>query len=339
MTIYTVELDGKQFDVEGPDNAHPQELEAFVRANHQASPPMSTPAQVGMQAVKSALPGFMTPGDSSFKGNVPGANLATDVTAVPGVDLGMAGHGIASLAYGAGQLAPLVVGQSPHQPVDQVISRMSDMAQPGFEPKNLEESLPHYTGTVFNSALSTALGNEAASIGKQALSSGKEALEAAGPKMAAIRTGLTSRTSTLGKAISKTEQGIGINTENIVDLPASGKGLTKVLQDIKDTGDLVKQGLKQDTPEFAQQLKDDYDKAEMALNRGKSAVGDKNFALAAAAKRSISDALNSMVPGRELAQLASRAAYIRNGLLGAGVVGVGLKKIKNILISNSLGGN
>ena len=234
--------------------------------------------------------------------------------------LGTPGRGVAALAYGAGQLAPLVVGQSPHRPVDQVVSRMSDMTQPGFQPQNIDEQSADVSGMLTNAAIPVG--------------SALQGLKAS--KLGTIAKGLVSSTSKLGKGIADTEKAVGLVTDKVVTIPR-GAGLTKVLQDIKDTGDLVKSGLKQDTPQFAQQLKDYYDKASGILDQGQKVIGKKNYALASEAKAAISDALNAAVPGREAAQLASRTAYIRNNAAGLGIVGLAANKVKNV-ITGALGG-
>jgi hypothetical protein len=102
--------------------------------------------------------------------------------------------------------------------------------------------------------------------------------------------------------------------------------------EIQDAGDLVKAGLRQEGPQFVQQLKTDFDRASAILDKGKSVVGKKNYAIVAKAKDAINAALNEMVPGRANAQLASKTAYVRNNLLGAGIVLEGGRRLKNAAI-------
>ena len=231
--------------------------------------------------------------------------------------LGTPGRGVAALSYGAGQMAPLVVGQQPLSSPQNTLQTMSEMTKPGFQPQNLDQRAADVAGTMTNLAVPVG----------EALTLGGQAIKATGiaPKVAAITKGLFSGTQKAGKGIAATEEAAKIITDKVVSIPKGGQGLTKALQDIKDTGDLVKSGLKQETPEFLQQLKDYHDKAAGILDQGPKAIGKKNYALASQAKAAINEALNSMVPGRDTAQLTARTAYLRNNLLKKGIIlgGVG----------------
>lgn len=219
--------------------------------------------------------------------------------------LGTPGRGVAALAYGAGQLG------GPQSGTD-TLNKMAEITQPGFQPQNTNERAADVAGTLTNMAVPVGA----------ALKYGKAGLEATGilPKVAAISKGLVSSTNAAGKGIAAAEEAAKLATDKVVSIPKGGQGLTKALQDIKDTGDLVKGGLKQETPEFVQQLKDYHDKAAGILDQGPKAIGKKNYALAAKAKAAINDALNDMVPGRSSAQLTAKAAYVRNNLLKGGII-------------------
>ena len=249
--------------------------------------------------------------------------------------LGTPGRGIAALAYGAGQMVPLAVGQPPLSAPQDTLNTMSAMTQPDFQPQNLDQSAANVSGTLTN--LAVPIGAAGTAIGKVAQATG------IAPKVAAIGKGLVSSVKGAGEGIAATEKAAKVATDSVVTIPKGGQGLTKVLKDIKDTGELVKSGLRQETPEFMQALKDRYDQASGILDMGKQAVGKKNYALAAQAKASINEALNSMVPGRESAQLTARTAYVRNNLDKAGILTGGLSygvdKVKDILRGALSGGN
>jgi len=224
--------------------------------------------------------------------------------------LGTPGRGIAALAYGAGQA---MVGNANQG----TLQTMSDMTKPGFVPQDTAQRGANIAGDLTN--LAVPIGAAGSMIAKGARATGLA------PKIAAVTKGLVSGTQKAGKGIAAAEEAAKIVTDKVVSIPKGGQGLTKALQDIKDTGDLVKSGLKQETPEFLQQLKDYHDKAAGILDQGPKAIGKKNYALAAQAKAAINEALNSMVPGRDTAQLTAKTAYLRNSLLKKGIIlgGVG----------------
>lgn len=157
-------------------------------------------------------------------------------------------------------------------------------------------------------------------------------LASAASKTVSIGKGLVRGTSSLGEDIAAAERARGIVTNLPTSVPSGGKGLTKVVGEIQDAGDLVKSGLRQDNPQFLQQLKNDFDRAQTILDRGKSAVGKKNYAIVAKAKEAINNALNELVPGREAAQLSAKTAYVRNKALQAGIILEGARRLKNAAI-------
>lgn len=241
--------------------------------------------------------------------------------------LGTPGRGVGALAYGAGQV---LAGQADQN----TVHRMADMTQPDFQPQNLDERAANLSGTLTNLAVPVGAAGKVAAKGLNAVG-------VTAPKVGAVLKGLVSSTKGAGEGIAATEKAAKITTDAVVTIPKGGRGLTKALEDIKDTGDLVKAGLKQDTPEFLQALKDRYDQAAGILDMGQKAVGKKNYALASQAKAAINEALNTMVPGRNTAQLTARTAYVRNnlakmGIIG-GVTGYGYDKLKGV-ISSALGG-
>lgn len=241
--------------------------------------------------------------------------------------LGTPGRGVGALAYGAGQATVGNLNQN-------TLQTMAEMTKPGFVPQDAAQRGADIAGTLTNLAVPVGEAATLAAKGAKALN--------LGPKIAAIGKGLVSTTKGAGEGIAAAEKAANIATDAVVTIPKGGRGLTKALEDIKDTGDLVKQGLKQETPEFLQALKDKYDQASGILDLGKQSIGKKNYALASKAKAAINEALNSMVPGRSNAQLAARTAYVRNNLAKAGVItgitGYGIDKVKGIL-SGALGGN